>query len=124
MLLAMPLSAHSGVRGADVAESTSPHWSAPVLTAQVTGPAAKPKRPRRRLRTAGILLVVFGLAGAGGVGGWFARGHFALPKRPPLIDARVNRPVTKVDSVGTGIMPSVIGLTSDQATRALFDAGL
>jgi hypothetical protein len=59
------------------------------------------------------------------VGGWYLRGWLSPDKAPILsLHAVVNRPVTPLSASAVGTMPSVIGLTTSEAQRALFDAGV
>lgn len=83
-------------------------------------------RPRRpRWRTAGSALLVVGLLIMGAVGGWHLKA--ARTEDPPtgVVRVEVDRPVAAAGEAATDdVMPSLIGLTEDDARQGLLQLGL
>jgi NPCBM/NEW2 domain-containing protein/PASTA domain-containing protein len=86
----------------------------------------KPRASGRRLRVAGLALLVLGAAGIGAWGGWTVRDRVDDEPVPAAIDVSVDRPVLVLDAPTdvAGAMPSVVGLSVEQARQALSDAGI
>ncbi len=83
-------------------------------------------QPGRRLRIGGAILAFAGAMGIGIWGGWQLRARVEEPPAAITIQAKVDRPVLVLndESRTPGAMPSVVGLTLDQARQALMDAGV
>ena len=77
----------------------------------------------RNRRVEGAVLVLAGVLGVGGVGGWYLRDRMVEPAQAPLIT--VERPVAAVNVPDSSVAsPNVLGLKPDNARQVLVDAGV
>ena len=102
----------------------------PAGVTPADGDGAAPAVPRRelwarRLRRGGVVVVVLGLLGVGAVGGWWLRDRSA--RRPPP-DVRINVEAGAAGATSSTVnpegMPSLVGLTEDEALEALAAVGI
>lgn len=92
-------------------------------------PGEEPRKPSpigRRFFAAGLASLALGSLGAGLWAGWSLNNQFSGTAPLPTLSVTVDRPIVVLeDSVqGISIMPSVVGLSRDQARQALSDAGI
>jgi len=84
----------------------------------------KQRRDYRKARTLFLFVSGLTLLGLGAVGGYLVRDRTAMPTEV-FVETTISRPFVIQEASGArGVMPNVVGLSEDQARRALASAGL
>ena len=107
-----------------VSESEAPAESS--STARLDETTEAPRRASRMRSPLMVLLLGVVFVAVGAAIGWWVRDAQDSDLAPLAIDATLDRPVVlgEPSNAATGQIPGVLGLTLNEARRALFDAGV